>query len=176
MLLQSSNARLVLSIAFLFAAFLSQNVIAQVKIGVVDLQLAVTSTKEGKRAKEKLEKLTKQKQKELDKKTERIKKMEKDMESQMQVLSEDGKKKLIQTYRQELMELQKLYMENQTFLAKKKSELLQPILKKMGRVIKEIAERDGYTVILDSSVGAVIYVDPANDLTNEVIRRFNRHR
>ena len=148
--------------------------LAQVKIGVVDIQLAISSTKEGKRAKSKLEKLTKKKQKELDDKVEAVKALEDEMQKQMPLLSEDGKKDMLEKYRKEMLELQKLYVDNQTDLAKKKGELLEPILKKLNDVIQDIALSDGYSLILDRTVGSVLYHQPATDLTPLVIQKYNQ--
>jgi len=153
---------------------LATSAACQVKIGVVDLQLAVASTKAGKKAKERLEKLTGQKQKELDQKVEKIKKMEEDMQKQMPLMSEAGKKEMLEKYRKDMMELQQLYVDNQTVLAKKKAEVLEPILKKMSAILKDVAVSDGYTVILDSSSGVVLYNEPTIDLTTELIKRYNK--
>jgi outer membrane protein len=169
-----SSRTLVPVLAALFSLTVGMaTAVAQVKIGVVDLQLAISSTKDGKAAKETLEEMTKKKQKELDDKVESIKKMEENIQKQLPLLSEQGKKDMLEKYRKEMQELQQLYIDNQTALARKKAELLEPILKKMGQVIQDIALSDGYTVILDKGDGTVLYNAPAIDLTNEVIKKYN---
>lgn len=147
---------------------------AQVKIGVVDVQTAIFTTKDGKKAKEKLEKLAKKKEKEIDSKSEEIKKMEEEMKKQLPVMSDSGKQDMLQKYRTKGMELQQLYMDSQTYLQKKKSELFEPVLTKMNAIIQDMALSDGYTVILDSSMGAVVYYQPSTDVTAEVIKRYNK--
>jgi len=147
--------------------------LAQVKIGVVDLQTAVASTKAGKSAKEKLEKLAKKKQKELDDKVAAITKMEDELKAQLPVMSEAGKQDMIKKYREAGMELQELYVKNQQYMAKKKAEMLEPILQKMGSIIQDLALSDGYTVILDRSEGTVLYFEPATDLTPRIIKAYN---
>ncbi len=166
--------RIGLVVLLVATALTAHEASAQTKIGVVDLQLAVASTKAGKAAKEKLEKLTAQKQKELDTKVEKVQKMEEDMQKQMPLMSEAGKKDMLEKYRKEMMELQKLYVDNQTTLAKKKAELLEPILKKMGEVIQDLALSEGFTLILDRSEGTVLYFQPSLDVTPEVIKRYNQ--
>ncbi len=146
---------------------------AQVKIGVVDLQLALESVKEGKTAKTKLDKMVKNKQKELDTKTDKVKKMEEDIQKQLPLLDDKGKKDLLEKYRKEMMDLQKLYVDNQTFLQKKRAELLEPLLKKMSKVVQDLALSDGYSLILDKVDGMVLYHMPSMDVTPEVIKRFN---
>jgi len=155
-------------------SFLPARAEAQVKIGIVDVQTAIFSTKDGKKAKDKLEKLAKKKEKEIDTKTEEIKKMEEEMKKQLPVMSDTGKQDMLQKYRTKGMELQQLYMESQTYLQKKKSELFEPILTKMNAIIQDMALSEGYTVILDASMGAVVYYQPSTDVTAEVIKRYNK--
>jgi len=146
----------------------------QVKIGMVDLQTAVASTKAGKKAKSKLEKVASKKQKELDDKVEKLKKLEEEMKKQMPLMSDGGKQDMLERYRKEGLELQQLYVDNQTYLAEQKAKVLEPILKKMGAIIHDLALSEGYTVILDRSDGMVLYFQPSTDLTPEVIKRYNQ--
>ncbi len=161
------------SLACCFALFAAGDAYAQLKVGVVDLQLALESVKEGKAAKDRLDKMVKDKQKELDTKTEKVKKMEDDIQKQLPLLDDKGKKDLLEKYRKEMMDLQKLYVDNQTFLQKKRAELLEPLLKKMSKVVQDLALSEGYSLILDKVDGVVLYHQPAMDVTTEVIKRYN---
>ncbi len=154
----------------------SSPLLAQVKIGVIDLQAAVASTKAGKRAKSKLEKLAQKKQKELDDAVEGIQKMEEDMKKQLPIMSDKSKQEALEKYRKKGMELQELYMANQQEVAKMKGKLLEPILTKMGAIIQDLALSDGYTAILDRSEGTVLYFDPAIDLTSKIIKIYNESK
>jgi outer membrane protein len=147
-----------------------------VKVGVIDLQTAVATTQAGKKAKDKLEKLAKKKQKELDEKVEAIKKMEEEMKKQLPIMSDAGKQEMLEKYRKAGMELQDLYMNNQTVLAKKKAELLEPILTKMGAIIQDLALSEGYSLILDRSDGTVLYFEPSTDLTARIIKLYNESK
>ena len=149
---------------------------AQVKIGVIDLQAAVASTKAGKRAKEKLEKLAKKKQAELDEKVKAIQEMEENMKKQLPIMSDKSKQEMLEKYRKVGMELQELYMAKQQEVAKKKGALLEPILTKMGAIIQDLALSEGYSMILDRSEGTVLYFDPASDLTARIIKLYNESK
>jgi len=171
-----SFSRAIVSFSIAAAVFLGASELAQaqMKIAVVDLQLAIASTKEGKSAKAKLEKMTEKKQKELDDRVNKIKKMEEDMEKQLPLLSDEGKKDMMEKYKKEMASLQELYMTNQTDLAKRKKDLLEPILQKMGAIVQDLALSEGYTLILDKGDGAVLYFQPSLDLTSEVIKLYNQ--
>lgn len=149
---------------------------AQTKIGVVDLQTAVASTKAGKSAKSKLEKAKNKAEKSIEERAEKIKKMEEEMQKQMPLMSEGGKKDMLDRYRKEMLELQEMVQDSQVKLAKKRNEMLEPILNKMGAIIQDLALSDGYTLIIDKSAGTVLYHEPTIDLTNEVIKRYNAQK
>jgi len=52
----------------------------------------------------------------------------------------------------------------QTDLQKKEQELLQPIIDKAKNAINEVAKENNYTLILDSSVGVVLYSIEGDDI------------
>lgn len=168
------NRKLTFLAAAVVATFLFSSVaMAQLKIGVVDLQTAVASTKAGKNAKSKLEKAKNKAESAIEKRAEKIKKMEEEMQKQMPLMSEGGKKDMLDRYRKEMLELQEMVQQNQVKLAKKRNDLLEPILNKMGAIIQDLALSDGYTMIIDKSAGTVLYHEPTIDLTNEVVKRYN---
>lgn len=173
MKLRSASFIAVVAVACCFTLLVASEAFAQMKIGVVDLQLALESVKEGKAAKDKLDRMVKDKQKELDNKTEKVKKMEEDIQKQLPLLDDKGKKDLLEKYRKEMMDLQKVYMDNQTFLQKKRAELLEPLLKKMSKVVQDLALQEGFSLILDKVDGVVLYHTPSMDVTPEVIKRYN---
>ncbi len=74
-----------------------------------------------------------------------------------------------ETKQQELMEMQERIMKYregaQEDLAQKEQELLEPILQRAQDAIDEVAEENGFTYILDTSSGAVVFVaDKGEDI------------
>lgn len=67
-----------------------------------------------------------------------------------------------ETRQEELMQMEeriRKYQENaQKELQTKEQELLQPILERAQNAIDEVAEENGFTYILDTSSGAVVFV------------------
>lgn len=53
-------------------------------------------------------------------------------------------------------------------LQKKEQTLLQPIIDKAKTAINDVAKEDGYTYVLDSSVGVVLYSVEGDDLLPKV--------
>lgn len=155
-------------IALMFCAATAR---AQVKIGYVDLQKALMSVNEGKKAKDKLEKRVKAKQKEFDKKQNELKRLKDELEQQAAIMKDDLKRQKVQDYQRRLMELQDYYINNQKELAAAETKMTQPIFERFERILQVIGAKDNFTVILEKS--ATVYFSPEVDLTGRLIRDFN---
>ena len=144
-----------------------------IKIGYVDLQKAVIATKEGKKAKQKMEKIVKKKEEEMKKKLENFKKMEADLQKQMNLMTDQMKKQKLQEYQEKGMKLQQEYMNHQKEIAQLQQKLFAPILEKMNKIINDIGMSEGYTIILEKTADNILYAMPQLDLTAEVVKRYN---
>ncbi|MSP60204.1 MAG: OmpH family outer membrane protein [Myxococcales bacterium] len=145
---------------------------ADVKIGYVDLQRALEETEEGKKAKTKLKAEFEKKQKELDGRQEELKKMKLDLDKQAPILKPDALQAKQGELQQKLMGLQETYMRLQKDLQEKEAAETGRIFKKMKSVIAQIAQSEGITYVFEANTG-ILYAPPANDFTNELIRKYN---
>ena len=48
-----------------------------------------------------------------------------------------------------------------------------PILTKLRKIVGDVSKAKGYSVVLDKNENAVIFFDPAHDLTDEVIKKYD---
>lgn len=53
-------------------------------------------------------------------------------------------------------------------------ELIEPLTVKINEVIKKISEDERYTLILDVSMGSVLYAAPSMDVTDQVLAELNK--
>lgn len=164
----------VLAVALL-AAF-SAGAVAQSKIGYVDMQKAIQSTTTGKSAKEKLEGDFNKKKKELEKLEADLKKMQEDFEKKAMVLSEDVRQKKQAELQQEILKYQKTVNQSQLEIQKKERELTKPIIEKLQAAIQEVAKADGYTMVLEKSEQSVLWAQKDADLTDKVIKEFEKKK
>lgn len=148
---------------------------ADFKVGVVNLQKAIQGTASGKKAKAELEGDFEKKKKELQKKEGDLKKMQEDIEKKKSVLSEEVLVKKQEEFREEMMKFQQVVQKNQGEIQKKEQELTQPILEKMKKVIDKMAKDKGYSMILENTA-MVLFVEPAHDLTEEVVKAFEKEK
>src|SRR5512133_1715810 len=148
---------------------------AETKIGYVDLQRALNEVDEGKAAKASLKRDFDEKQKQLDGKKTEFDKLQADLEKQSVVMSDTAKKDKAAELDRRARELQGLFMQLQKDLSERERDATKGIFDRMANVVREIAEAEGFSVVLEKNAG-VIYAPTSLDLTNELIRKYNaRH-
>ncbi len=166
---------IVCSVIFITA---SMNVSAEeIKLGYLDTIKILGNYKETQEAEEIYKKEVEAWKKEAEEKEAEIAQLREEIQSQSLMLSEDklAEKRLL--LEQKLGDYQQ-YMEN-TFgengvAARRNNELLEPIMEKINNVITQIAEEDGYTIILDSAQGNIIWAKKSIDVTEKVMERLNQ--
>jgi len=142
------------------------------QIGFIDIQKAVSSTKEWKTSfnKFKLE-FTKEK-KRINAREKKIKKMLEELNKQSFVLDPELKRKKEDRLRKEKIAFERYVQDQNAEFSKKEKEMTQKILRKMMDVIKKIGKEKSYTMILEQKV--VLYHDKGNDLTKIATRTYDR--
>lgn len=161
-------------IALAIPMAMSQAAKADTKIGYVDVQKAVQATSSGKKAKESMEAEYNKRKKELDKKKADIEKMGQDLEKKKSVLSEEVFNKKQVELQEEMMKFQKNVAENQMEIQKKEKDLVDPILEKMKGVIEKVAKDKGYTMVFEKTAQNILYSQPDADLTDTVVKEFEK--
>ncbi len=150
---------------------------ADLKIGYVDLQKALSEVEEGKAAKAVLKKDFDEKQKELDRKQEELKRMRADLDKQSVVMSDQARREKEEEFQRKAMETQGRFLELQKDLSGREREMTRGIFERMSVIIREIAEAEGFTMIFEKTDSGLLYAPPALDISNELIRKYNaRHK
>ena len=144
---------------------------ADFRIGVVNVQYAVTQTEDGIRATNTFKKLFDKRQQDLDARQADLAKMREDIERQTRILSRESLTRRMEDWQKRMVDLQTTYVDHNRELQKKQAELTNPIMKKMLGVIGRIAKKNGYDVIVDAQ--AVPYVRADLDLTDQVVQMYN---
>ncbi len=145
-----------------------------IKIGIVDLQYALYNCEAGKEANSKLQKEAKTWKETLNKKKEAIHKLEKQIEKQRLMLTQEAQLDKELEYKQKVQEFKTLYNTFQKKMQIKERQLMEPIFNKLVKVIEEYGKQKKFTLILEKRSSGVIYNDDAIDITREVIVKFNQ--
>ncbi len=159
----------VMAVAFLLAGPAQAK---NLKIGVVNMQRAVSETKEGKAAEARLLKMKKKLESELNRKLKEFYKEQEALQKAMSILKEDEKRKRLAASRTKFQALQKRYLGAERELMKEKTQVMMRLSKKLGKVIQSIAKKDRYDYVFNNA--AVLWAPRHTDLTNQVIRIYNK--
>ena len=150
---------------------------ADQKIGLVDLQRALNEVDEGKAAKARLKSEFDQKQKVLDEKQNEFQKLRADFEKQSGVLAEAARREREEDLNRRMMDLQSTFAQLQRELSERERDVTRGIFDKMSSIVRELAEKEGFTIVLERNDAGVVFAPPSIDLTNELVRAYNvRHK
>lgn len=164
-------------VIFLMLFFVvAQNVQAQIKIGVVNLQRALDESVAGKKAVEDMRAIFESKQKTINKRKSDLKQMQQELNSQSSLLSDEAKREKMNLYQQEMKELQRLVQDSNEELRRKESELVGKIARELRGVVRSLGKELGYDLILEYQEGGVLYNSSAVDITSQVIARYDKEQ
>lgn len=161
-------------LGLILASGLNATAATDVKIGIVDIPKAIQATKEGQKIKKNLEEEYNKKKADLEKKVKDISTMQADFEKKSLVLSDEArlkKQQEIDTEKQKYMELREKNMQD---LAKKDRDLSQPMIKKLNDVINEIAQKEGFTMILHKNDQNLVWATKELDITDKVVKALEK--
>lgn len=155
------------------AAVLPVAALAQQKVGYVDLQRALNEVDEGKAAKALLKTDFDEKQRQLDAKKADFDQATTNFEKQAVVMSDAAKREKAQELDRRARELQGIFIQLQKDLSEREQQITRGIFDKMASIVREIAEADGFALVLEKSGGGVVWGEPSLDVTNELVRKYN---
>ncbi len=164
----------ILLLAFLPAAQATE----AFKMGVVDPQAVLEKSKAGKKALDGLKEYVSTRQKLLSGDEEDLRNTEKTLKEQAAKLSDTEKKEKETQFRTKVQEFQKRAQEFNQELQGKQKELVDEYMKKISSATKAVAEKGGFALVVDKgseqTVKIVIYSKDTIDLTEQVIKEFDR--
>ncbi len=155
------------------SAFAEDGAASVAKIATVDMQKALQTVEAGKKAKSQLEKEFNSKKKMLDDEQTAIKKLTEEFKKQTLIMNDETKGKKQQEIQERMMKFQDQMMRSQTEIQQKEGELTAPIVKSLKAMVKEIAAKKGYSMVLDKNEQTVIFSQEKDDLTEELVKSFN---
>ena len=148
------------------------------KVGVVDPQAVLEKSRSGRRALDALKEYAQARQKLLANDEEELKNLEKQLKDQESAMSETMKREKTGQFRTKLQDFQKRAQEFNQELGLKQKELVDEYMKKIGAATRAVAEKGGFTLVVDkgsdTTIRIVIYARETLDLTDQVIKEFDR--
>lgn len=119
-----------------------------------------------------LEDQSKKWQSEVNTLEEEVSSMYKKYQNDMVFLSDEQKKaqeNAIVAKEKQTYDLKKKYFGPQGELFKKRESLMKPLQDEVWKILKQIAQQNGYKMIIDRSSSKIVYADPSIDISNSVL-------
>ena len=147
---------------------------AKIVFGKVNIQQIITTVKQGKNVRAKLQGVFDSKQKVIKSEQEKIKKMQEDYQKQKTIMSADVQRKKEQEMQRAMMQLQQKTVGYQREIQEMEAKLKKPILERVKKVVETVSKQNKVDVVFEVSMTPIVYAKSEVDLTKKVIKLYNQ--
>ncbi|HOD64437.1 MAG TPA: OmpH family outer membrane protein, partial [Smithellaceae bacterium] len=144
------------------------------KIGFINMQTIIQNSNAGKKAAEDFKKLFARKQENIKSMENEVKKLKDELDKQGAVMTASARGDKETAYQRKMRDYQILVDDTNKELQKRDQEYSQQLIPEILKVVRAIAEKEKYTVIMDISTMPLPYFDKAGDISKKVIDDFNK--
>ena len=141
-------------------------VLAQSKIGVVQIERIVRDSQPALRAQKKLEAEFAKREAELAKVADQLKRLQDELEKDSVTMSETQRRTKERDFNEMNREFQRKQREYREDVNQRRNEELGQVIEQANRIIRQIAESEKYDVIFQEAA----YANPRIDITDKVIK------
>ena len=142
------------------------------KVGYVDMQRVLQESERGKKLLERLQKEKEAKEEDLKLKQQELKQLKDEYDRTKNMLSPQKRSEKEAELMRKMQEFQTLVNQYQIELQQKQDEYTQQAVGEIKIIISNYAKKHGYDLILVKD--AVLYMPSAYDLTDKIIREYNK--
>jgi outer membrane protein len=145
-----------------------------IKVGIVDIDQAISSTDEGKSAREEFARKQREAESALQPMIDRYKGLEDDLKSKKFVLSDDAlfQKQLDLAEMRNTIQNKMKELEGQLQVDQKRLE--GPLTKKLVEIIEAAGKDKGFTMIFRRGAPGLLYSREALDITDLIVQKYNQ--
>lgn len=162
-----------LLLCLLFATFVFP-AYSKVMIGTVDIQKVLHTVDEGAQVLKKLRKVADAKGGILRKEEAKIGKEQKAYMKQRLVMNEKARMKKEKDLQQMIMNFQKKNVSFNQEIQKMEVKYRRPLEEKVKVIIEQVSKSSGVDVTFESRVSPIMYAKSKKDLTDDVIKMYNK--
>lgn len=149
-----------------------------VKVGVMDQQQVLERTKAGKRALEDMKNYAATRQKIINADDQELKDLEQSFQDPNSKLSDAVKQEKQEQFRAKIEAYQRRLADFNREIQQKQREMIQEYTKKVAEAAQAVAQKEGFSAIIDKGneamIRVVIYHQPALDVTDLIVKEFDR--
>ncbi|MGM0415407.1 MAG: OmpH family outer membrane protein [Thermodesulfobacteriota bacterium] len=166
-----------LSVSFLAliltALFVATSVsAAEVKLGFVDLQKALSASQAGQAAKQKMETEIADIEDQVKQRQADLQALQDSLKKQMGMLSDDAKEEKEVEFEQRVRDYQRYVKDKQDEMKSREERYTQQILRDLGQQVVTLSEKEGVSMMMEKS--QLVYAAPALDYTDKLIEMYDK--
>jgi outer membrane protein len=144
------------------------------RIAFIDVQRVLARSASGLAAREQLEREKAAMQKEMDARRIELEKLREEIEKKGALLTPEARREKQEQFERKRRDAARLADDFQKELERKEAQLLQKVLQEVSGIIEKLGKDRGYYLIVEKRGGGVIYASAEADLTDEVIRAYDK--
>ena len=166
--------KLVLLAVMGLLAFVSHAQTAAVKVGYADVDYIFSQMPEQKQIDTELKSLQTQLKNQIDAKYQEYQKKLADYQANLNTMIDAVRANTERELVQMQQNIEKLQQDAQTTVQAKQTQLMDPVFKKVGKAIDDVAKENGFTFILSQQIGGldvVLYGDEKMDISDLVLKK-----
>ena len=166
--------KLVLLLVLGLGAHLSQAQTASTKIGYADVDYIFSQLPESKAIEAELKSTQAQLKNQIDAKYAEFQKKLADYNANLNTMLDAVRQNTERELQQMQQNIEKLQADAQTTIQTKQTQLMDPVYKKVGKGIEDVAKENGFTFILNQQIGGldvILYGDDKMDISDLVLKK-----
>lgn len=141
----------------------------------VNIQQVLLNSAAGQQVKSVLEEKVSGYQEKFQKEQQEVDALKAEIDKKSSVWSQEVREEKERDYQKRVREMQLKSEDAQYELQQLEKQVMSPILGELQKVIKDIGEKNGYAMVIDSRAG-LLYVDPSLDISDMVLKELDaRH-
>jgi len=152
----------------------SASSLAADKVGFINLQEIMQNSTAGKKAADDFKKFYEKETQEIKSSEKELKKMKDDLEKQSSLMTQTSRSEKEAAYQKKLRDYQLLVNDTNEELKKRDQEMTQKLMPGIIKVVRSIAEKEKYTLVIDVATMPIPYYAKENDFSKRVIDEFNK--
>jgi outer membrane protein len=152
----------------------STSALAVDKIGFINLQEIMQDSNAGKKAAEDFKKFYEKETLEIKTAEKDLKKMKEELEKQGSIMNQSSRNEKEAAYQKKMRDYQLLVNDTNEELKKRDQEMTQKLMPGIIKIVRSIAEKEKFTLVIDVATMPLPYYAKENDFSMRVIEEFNK--
>jgi outer membrane protein len=144
------------------------------KIGFIDMQEIMHDSVAGKKAADDFQKSYEKKKDEIKSAEAEIKKLRDELDKQGELMARDTRDEKEFAYEKKVRDYQILVQDAEDEMRKRDQELSQKLTMEIIKIVRAIAKKEKYALVIDVANLPVTYYDRGNDFSKNVIEEYNK--